>query len=1285
VGVTDAPPVAEDPSDELRVAAESAVEHSRELGEWLNHQVRAVLAGFGDDLPVPDIDGGLLPAATLAEAGQREAAVSAAVVAGFTTMLELQYQHRDTFNIALFGRTGAGKSSLIEAMTHGDGDAISPGESDHTETVCEVPWRSLRLFDTPGIEGWGRRTASEVLEQRARTALASADVVLLCFDDLGQRAGEFTKIREWVAEFGKPVVAVINSRNDLWRNPVETPSRAQRLSMSQEVAEHAANTRAELVRAGLAGTPVMALNTQRAFFARGRPDRAGRLARSMRAVRERYSLEQLLEWSNLPVLERLLVEAIQVDAEGLRFGAMLRQTAGTATAAARSYEPLAAELSALVEPLERGVEQTVEIVGCAGPADDPASAQLAEALRELVAARRTAGCTEALRLPEIGSAEQYARNLIGQHLAGCRAESLDRANEFVAKAMRTKAKLDEAAFIAEVFDREALATAEQNVWTAYREHLSLRTGLIAADVGADIRAAASQLDPRLTGKVHGNRGSWLRWAGVGVGGAGVAVPLVAVFFVSNPLGWAALVTLVVTPIVARLAKRLLDHFSARRRERALAEGRTATRAAVREAFQARETGLLGELMAQTRQALLPSVIATARQAAYLRRLLALIAQRRAALDALADRIPVAPRQPAEIFATAVRSCETRYGVTERDAARLWLGESWCDTGTVRHWLPDRLWRARAVPAPGPWHAYLYDRVSAALAMTTGSPPPGTGREWLARTTRRLHGDGYAERALKELAEIAGGRPRIAVCGDYDAGKTSFIRRLFEEVGRRPPQGLVVKASPATATATGYRWKGLTIVDTPGLQAPGSERTRKAQHGHVRAAVRDAALVIWLFTPISGGDTGELARMLRGDSRRGLVPRADRALFVINRIDTLGVSPADDPDEFRRLRESKESELFDLVSRLATEPDGRGPTVHPEQVMCLASDPYGLGPAGRAQQWAWDDVTHFVRALLGARPALAATGVDNAVLAGGLARLGFLAAQGVRGIGEVERELDRLDRLRLDVGDSIASGRAILDDRRSHLELIVRNFLDARIDAVFKRTEENRRNRAQHRLDNFDTDGELLAEIGHWQRATESVVAEWARLTRVSLQTSSATEIGLAPVRERRGVTRLLRRRPRSGQVGAEVGAAVSAVGRWARGAADIASTTSRAGVLTRLARFARVSGPALTVVGAAFDVSALVREWYRWEEADRTRQESIATLHEHGRRWAAAVADADVNLGNVALTCTELEQAVVEVGAKRREWQEQVDQARARVARYHEAMADARVLLGIERDGDDGG
>jgi tRNA U34 5-carboxymethylaminomethyl modifying GTPase MnmE/TrmE len=94
-----------------------------------------------------------------------------------------------TFNIAFFGRTGAGKSTLLSALGGLDGKLVSPlGRSDFTTDVQALNWRGCRLYDTPGINGWGATRPRVELEESARTAVEVADVVLLCFDTQSQQA-----------------------------------------------------------------------------------------------------------------------------------------------------------------------------------------------------------------------------------------------------------------------------------------------------------------------------------------------------------------------------------------------------------------------------------------------------------------------------------------------------------------------------------------------------------------------------------------------------------------------------------------------------------------------------------------------------------------------------------------------------------------------------------------------------------------------------------------------------------------------------------------------------------------------------------------------------------------------------------------------------------------------------------------------------------------------------------------------------------------------------------------
>jgi len=57
------------------------------------------------------------------------------------------------YNIAFFGETNSGKSTIIEALVSGNGKSIGDGRKDYTQKVSAVGYDSMNLLDMPGIEG----------------------------------------------------------------------------------------------------------------------------------------------------------------------------------------------------------------------------------------------------------------------------------------------------------------------------------------------------------------------------------------------------------------------------------------------------------------------------------------------------------------------------------------------------------------------------------------------------------------------------------------------------------------------------------------------------------------------------------------------------------------------------------------------------------------------------------------------------------------------------------------------------------------------------------------------------------------------------------------------------------------------------------------------------------------------------------------------------------------------------------------------------------------------------
>ena len=128
------------------------LQNAREVG-LLEHEVFEKFQQFGSDL----------------DAWQEES----------RERLEEARRGMDDFSIALFGRTIAGKSTLMEILTDGDGASIGKGAQRTTRDVRSYHWRGLKVTDVPGISAF--EGAED--ERSAFDAAKNADLVLFLITD----------------------------------------------------------------------------------------------------------------------------------------------------------------------------------------------------------------------------------------------------------------------------------------------------------------------------------------------------------------------------------------------------------------------------------------------------------------------------------------------------------------------------------------------------------------------------------------------------------------------------------------------------------------------------------------------------------------------------------------------------------------------------------------------------------------------------------------------------------------------------------------------------------------------------------------------------------------------------------------------------------------------------------------------------------------------------------------------------------------------------------------------
>ena len=1265
----------------LHAATADAVAENHELAR----QTAGELTALASDLRAGSADAGTLGKSdeALCSVVDDERTLVAAIAEQLTELAAEQVDGMDAFTIALFGRTGAGKSSLLEALSAGDGGSISPGDSDWTTAVRPVTWESCRVIDTPGVQGWGRTTERRELEERARAALVSADIVLLCFDTQHQQAGEFRKVAEWIAEFGKPAIAVLNVRLPNWRFPTRVPRSAVRWRLSRTVAEHAQHIREELAAIGIHEIPLVALHTQRAVYARAtEPIQVpAPQARSLRRLRAEVGPATLLDWSNLPLLEQLLVAAIESGAGKLRRGMLVRQLVGRLELAAQQLITQVEQPARyIVEQTEHGIEQMLGVLGApenytgstTGDAggDLAASRAVVERIHELERVRGSG-----LEAPPTGSAYRYAQNRVDASLAELRRAAADRAEHLVNDAMRHQTQIDATAFHSQVFDLAEIERATSGLVGELTEYLQAKVGLTADDVLADLRTV-----PPSTVTVDGAAGRNMQWAG-NAAGAGLAIAsgvagavtagallgaaasstlgVVAAANIWNPIGWTLAIGGIAAGLTGPRIRKWLHRRGARRREEELSRTRGAARKAVADTFDGLRDDMVAWFVGAARRAVVERLGVVVDQALLLRRIIVTAADHQSTLQSVAERQRLQVRSgdsAAVLLGNAVRVCEGAAQAVPFGRS-LWLGETWCDD-------PAGLIGSSAAPVErpartggGPLGDQVADRLRRVLAEAAARPRPGVGTDWLSLLTDLLADDPRARPMLDELTALAADRcPRVLLYGDYNVGKSSFIKRLLVDDGQTAPENLTVRGAPETAAVHSFDWLGLRLIDTPGLQSGVTGHSELAQ-----AQLPDAALVVYMLGATGVvGDRAGLDRVLRGDPEHGIVPKLDRTIFVVNRADELSINPFDDEDAFAQVLRRKENELRDALATTGALP---GDGVPAERILFVASDPGGQVGDDRSVTAAdfdpfrrWDGMDEVRAAFEELSAELWDNSADVTVLHGGLARLGTLAAGYRADAEELRADITQLDRLRDDLTEIGRAAESIEQYARASVTTVVGNAIDQLVEAALATRDEPTREAILGRVVEFWTDTEVGQAVDEWAADVQRRVEDWRRESAIRLQRRLASSAFQRTVRSVDGLVRTqfptrteqrklikdgssalstmlgMVNRMRQAQV-LKTGAAETL--RWFSAASTATNSSSRLINVTRgflasrvagqeATRIARVGGRANVALSVAFtvaDLAFIVRD----HKADRRReeqfQETLDELNDQAQRWARGVAD----------------------------------------------------------------
>ena len=115
-----------------------------------------------------------------------------------------------TFNLTLFGRTGSGKSTLMEILTDGDGRSIGKGAQQTTRDVREYPWNGMKVTDVPGVAAYD----GEIDEATAYDATKQADLIIFLITDGAPQPVEAEHLAR-LKTTGNPILGICNVKRSV--------------------------------------------------------------------------------------------------------------------------------------------------------------------------------------------------------------------------------------------------------------------------------------------------------------------------------------------------------------------------------------------------------------------------------------------------------------------------------------------------------------------------------------------------------------------------------------------------------------------------------------------------------------------------------------------------------------------------------------------------------------------------------------------------------------------------------------------------------------------------------------------------------------------------------------------------------------------------------------------------------------------------------------------------------------------------------------------------------------
>lgn len=224
----------------------------------------------------------------------------------------------------------------------------------------------------------------------------------------------------------------------------------------------------------------------------------------------------------------------------------------------------------------------------------------------------------------------------------------------------------------------------------------------------------------------------------------------------------------------------------------------------------------------------------------------------------------------------------------------------------------------------------------------------------------MAGDEEKKKLERKIDQFLSQKCVTTFFGPYDSGKSTLLKRLLIEKTLPVPAWLTISAKRETFEVNEVCVDDITIKDTPGIG------TGNVAHDHIseEAIGLTDILVVVIPPQLLTASQERILSVIDGSFFEGSEKVTNFCLpviYVISRLDEVGIDPSENLDEFNDLAQRKVLELQEILKKGSIDTSAA-------PILCLIADPYQqmVNNKAKAKDFddfrSWDGITSFIDTL-----------------------------------------------------------------------------------------------------------------------------------------------------------------------------------------------------------------------------------------------------------------------------------------------------------------------------------